>query len=87
MAQSVVNRYNQEVRSKKSFVSGKRYEGFLQGFDIQMQTVDIRFYEEDFGYGLGFYSEPNFEVMQIIYPNVLGVWPFDEQADDSFKSR
>ena len=52
-----------------------------------MQTVDIRFYEEDFGYGLGFYSEPNFEVMQIIYPNVLGVWPFDEQADDSFKSR
>ena len=87
MAQSVVNRYNQEVRSKKSFVSGKRYEGFLQGFDIQMQTVDIRFYEEYFGYGLAFYGGPNFEVMQIIYPNTLGVWPFDEQADDWFRSR
>ena len=87
LAHSVINRYNHQVRAGGRFASGKRYSGFLEGFEIQAQKVDHSFYDEYFGMNLRFYKGANFEVLQLIYPDTRGVWPWEAEASEWFKSR
>jgi hypothetical protein len=86
MAHFVVNEYNRRVQAGEAFVPGKRYAGFLEGFEVEVRSVDSSFYEEYFGYDLWLYKGANFEVLQLVYPNTSGVWPWDAQASEWFKS-
>lgn len=82
----IVNEYNRRVRSGETFVSGNRYSGFIEGFEVQAQKVDPSFYEEYFGFNLWLYEGPHFEVLQFIYPTTDGVWPWEPDASDRFRS-
>lgn len=86
IAHFIVNEYNRRVRSGDKFVSGNRYSGFIEGFELQAQQVDPAFYDEYFGYNLWLYDGPNFEVLQFIYPTTAGVWPWEADASDAFRS-
>ena len=87
MAHSVVNEYNTRVRAGERFVIGQRYSGFLGGHDVQIGSVHHSHYDEYFGTAMGYYDHADFEVLQIIWPNTSGVWPWDEAADDWLQQR
>jgi hypothetical protein len=86
IAHFIVNEYNKRVRSGEQFVSGNRYSDFIEGFEVQAQTVDPSFYSEYVGYNLWLYDGPNFEVLQFIYPTTSGVWPWEPGASEWFRS-
>jgi hypothetical protein len=86
MAHFVVNEYNRRGRSGESFAPGNRYRGFLEGFEIEIHKVDPSFYQEYFGYNLWLYRGPNFAVLQLVYPNTSGIWPWEPEANDWFKA-
>ena len=86
MAHFVVNEYNRRVRAGDSVSTGKMHSGFVQGFDLAAEKVDPSFYEEYFGYNLWFNQGPSFEVVQLVYPNTSGVWPWQPEASAWFKS-
>ncbi|MEK8028840.1 DUF4262 domain-containing protein [Pseudaquabacterium rugosum] len=87
LAHFVVNEYNRRVRAGEAFVAGQTSAGFIDGFDVLFDRVHASNYEEYFGYNLWLYEGPNFEVLQIVFPNTSGVWPWDEIADPWFRAR
>ena len=86
IAHYVVNEYNRRVRAGESLVPGQRYSGFIDGFEVEGVQVDRSFYEEYFGHNLWLYQGPHFEVLQLVYPNTSGVWPWQADANEGFKS-
>ena len=87
IAHFMINEYHRRVRAGERFISGKRYSGFIEGFEIQAQKVSPSFYDEYFGRGLWFYNGANFDVLQLIYPNTSGIWPWEADANEGFKLR
>jgi hypothetical protein len=62
------------------------YAGFIEGFDVVAESVDKTFYDEYFEYNLWLYDGPYFEVVQLVYPNTSGVWPWEQSASAWFRS-
>src|SRR5687767_1363596 len=86
IAHFIVNEYNRRIRAGVVFRPGERYSDFLKGFEVITERVDEAFYEEYFGYNLWLYQGSNFEVLQLVYPNTSGVWPWDPKASERFRS-
>lgn len=87
LAHSVVNEYNRRVRSGERFVAGAEYGGFIQGFRCRFEVVVKAYYKEYFGWGLWLYKTEHFPVLQLVYPNTSGVWPWEDDATDWFRQR
>lgn len=86
MAHFVVNEYNRRMRAREAVVAGQKYGGFVEGFDVLALSVHASHYDEYLGYNLWLYQGPNFEVIQLVYPNTSGVWPWEKPEGDWFRS-
>ena len=84
MAHSIVNEYNNRVRGGERFEVGKYYDGFLEGFEICIGAVPHSVYDDYFGQDIDFYGGGDFQVLQVIYPTTKGVWPWMNDAPESF---
>ena len=83
----VVNEYNRRVIAGERFPDGATAEGFLQGFPCLLRSVDRRHYQEYFGWNRWLYGGNEFDVLQMIYPSTDGIWPWDADASEYFKTR
>ncbi|WP_309708150.1 DUF4262 domain-containing protein, partial [Armatimonas sp.] len=87
LAHVLINDFHERVGAGESFRVGERYSGFLEEFDVALERVAESFYDEYLGYNLGFYKGPNFEALQLIYPNTEGIWPWQPEADACYRAR
>jgi hypothetical protein len=85
VAHFIVNEYNSRAASAKRFMHGERASGFLEGFDVEFRDVHPSHFGEHFGWALWLYRGDNFRVVQAVFPTTGGVWPWEEQASDSFR--
>jgi len=87
LAHFIINDYNRRVREGERFEAGQEVSGLLEGFDCQLRSVDRSRYREYFGWNLWFYKGPDFRVLQLVYPTVEGVWPWEPAASEWFRRR
>lgn len=87
IAHFVLNDYNRRVREGERFSDGQYASGFLEGFDCLFCEVDRANYREYLGWALWLYGGEEFDTFQFVYPNTSGVWPWQNEADEWFKSR
>lgn len=81
----IVNEYNRRIKEGERFVPGEYYEGFIEGFQITFQEVADK-YKEEFMLSCNWlYGSINYSVMQLIFPSVKGVWPWEKEASEGFK--
>ncbi|MFW0952844.1 DUF4262 domain-containing protein [Vibrio parahaemolyticus] len=85
VAHWIVNEYNNRVKAGEIFKPDEYYSGFLEGFDITFKEVSPEYYAEYFGWANWLYKGNNFKVLQFIYPDTSGVWPWDSEASADFK--
>lgn len=86
IAHFVLNEYNRRVRKGEHFGDGQFSGGFLEGFDCLFREVDRANYKEYLGWGLWLYGGDGFNALQLVYPNTRGVWPWQHDANQWFKS-
>jgi hypothetical protein len=86
IAHFLVNEYNTRVRAGERFVPGNRYDGFLEGFQVQFGVVLPDHFESYFGWDIWLYGGKQFDVLQLIYPNTSGVWPWEPEASSWFRT-
>jgi Domain of unknown function (DUF4262) len=86
LAHSVVNTYNNRIRNGEKFEIGKNYPDFIEGFEVLVSKVDKSHFQEYFGFNRWLYDGDNFDIVQLVYPNTSGVWPWQKEADDWFRS-
>jgi hypothetical protein len=85
IAHSIINEYNNKVKSGENFITDKFYNDFLENFDVTFKPVNKKYFKEYFGWARWLYDGNNFKALQLIYPNVNGIWPWDENASSEFK--
>jgi hypothetical protein len=85
LAHSVVNQYNKRIRNGEKFEIGKNYSDFIEGFEVIVSKVDKSHYREYFGFNRWIYEGDNFDIVQLVYPNTSGIWPWQKEADDWFR--
>jgi hypothetical protein len=83
-AHTLINNYNNRVKSGEVFEINSCYSGFLGNCDVTFKLVDKKHYPEYFGWAKWLYKEDNFNVLQLIYPSTSGVWPWDKNAPDDY---
>ncbi len=82
----MVNEYKDQVRRNGRLARGVLYSGFLKDFSIYVEPAKP---DRHANYTLGcnrYYKDKRYEVVQLIYPTVSGVWPWQAGADEWFKT-
>lgn len=85
IAHWIANEYNNRVKAGEAFKPDQYYSDFLEGFEVTFKEVEKKHYSEYFGWGNWLYNGNDFKVLQLIYPNTSGVWPWDSEAPEEFK--
>jgi hypothetical protein len=85
IAHWVINEYNERLRNGEQFEVDNYYSGFLEGFEVTFKEVSKEHYKEHFGWGLWYYGNMTFPVLQLVFPSTSGDWPWDQEASQDFK--
>ncbi|HZX76344.1 DUF4262 domain-containing protein [Lysobacter sp.] len=79
----MVNEYNRRCQAGERFQPGVLYLGFLDDFAVQFGPVTR---EQRAEYMRSACCGPEFEAVQLIWPNASGVWPWDPEASEWFRA-
>lgn len=78
---AIVNQVGQVVRDGASFHDGSRSDDILVDYSCVFREVPPRFYGPLFGYNLWFYEEEPFSMLQCVWPDAAGKYPWDADFD------
>ncbi len=67
------------------FKSGKYYGGFLEGFECTFLDVPQSHFGQHVGWDIWLYDGIGFPLVQCVWPNTKGAFPWEESAEDWFR--
>ena len=85
IAHWMINEYNRRIKEGEVFELSKFYGGFLEGFEVTFGEVLKEHYKEYLGWGIWYNKSDNFKMLQLVYPNTSGIWPWDDSVPEDFK--
>ncbi|WP_353570525.1 DUF4262 domain-containing protein [Candidatus Albibeggiatoa sp. nov. BB20] len=86
LAHWIINEYNTRINAGEIFELDQYYSGFLGGgFEITFKKVAPEHYPEYFGWNIWYNKGSDFDIWQLVFPTVEGIWPWDEEASTEFK--
>ncbi|MGW4754339.1 DUF4262 domain-containing protein [Streptomyces chartreusis] len=59
--------------------------GLVDGREVTLRRVDLRWYRTFFGQAIGFYRRPPFPVLQVAWPDLDGRFHWEEQAEEKHR--
>lgn len=78
----LLHHYNKRVREGERFEAGQVLQGFLQGQDMVLRPVHPSQLAAHFGWTAWSFDHRPFTMLQLVYPTIEGIWPWDEMAND-----
>jgi hypothetical protein len=84
VAQRLVNDIGAAVRAGRRFEAGGRYDGLADRFPLAFLAVAERYYRDYLGYAGWFYRGWHFPVLQCVWPDKKGVFPWEPGYDARF---
>ncbi|MGW0882501.1 DUF4262 domain-containing protein [Streptomyces sp. NPDC002671] len=64
-----------------SLGDGQQHQGVVDGHQVALRNVDLRWYRTFFGRAMGFYRRPPFTVLQVTWPDAGGRFHWEGQAE------
>jgi Domain of unknown function (DUF4262) len=84
IAHRLINDIGKAIRAGRRFEAGGRYDGIADGFPLAFVAVAERHYREYLGYARWFYRGSEFPVVQYIWPDKQGIFPWEPGHDARF---
>ena len=81
---SLINDMGDAIRSGTKYEAGKCYDDIAAGFPLAFVAIDKRYYRDYLGYALWFYRTLDFPVLQCVWPDKSGVFPWESGYDSRF---
>ncbi len=75
-----VNDAAAELRGGAATEPGTLLSGVIEGYDVQIQPVDVSWHRPLLGTAVGFYRQTPVPFVQLVWPDRNHRWPSDEQA-------
>ena len=76
---SIINYACDLIKNGETFITGKLYRGFLEGYEIQFLKVDKEYYQNYVGYAGWFYDYFEFPLLQLVWPDKQNNFPWDKE--------
>jgi hypothetical protein len=77
-AQGLINNAGELMRGGRRFRTNRRTSGLLEGYPAVFVAVDPRYYREYVGYARWLYRGDDFPMLQLVWPDREGHFPWDE---------
>jgi hypothetical protein len=84
IAYRFINDIGTAVRAGRRFETGGRYDEIAEGLPLAFVAVAERHYREYLGYARWFYQGSKFPVLQCVWPDKQGVFPWEPGFDGRF---
>lgn len=84
--QTWLNRLGEQIRSGRPLVPGQPREGVLNGFPLEFRPVHSSWYPRLFGSALNFYQRPPLPIVQAVWPDRTGLFPWQDDCGDNCRA-
>lgn len=86
VAHDLLNVAADEAGNGAELTAGSRHDGFLEGYPVRFLAVEPADYPDYVGVGQWAYGDAEFPVVQLVYPDKQGRWPWDEATAAGFRA-
>ena len=76
-----------QVRDGRPLAPEKRRAGVIEGYDVAIRAVHPTWYPAMFGAGLDFYRLPPWPLVQALWPDRSGRFPWEPDADPTHRDK
>jgi hypothetical protein len=73
------------VKEGRRFEAGTESPDIIERFNCSFVPVDRRWYERFFGRGIDYYGGESFPVLQCVYPDARGLYPWQAGFDEELR--
>ncbi|MCX5173543.1 DUF4262 domain-containing protein [Streptomyces antibioticus] len=77
-----LNRLAGKPAGGSALADGQRHPEIVEGRQVALRRVDLRWYRTFFGRAIGFYRRPPFPVLQVAWPDTADRFHWEEQAEE-----
>jgi hypothetical protein len=86
-AETIINDLAARMKSGEPFSHGMSDAEVLDGHNVMYLSVPDTHYREHFGYAMWFYAGKAFPMLQLVWPDKKGLFPWDAKStlDDSIQ--
>lgn len=81
----LINDVGNRVKGGARYAAGQVTDEFLDGYDVTFRTVPTFQYAGHLGWANWLYKGEAYPVLQLVYPDRDGHWPWQEGVADSFR--
>lgn len=74
----------ERVKAGETIEPDREYTGFIEGYPIRFVKVLQEHMPNHFGYAREYFGGWDFEVLQIVWPDKQGLWPWNEGCIEAF---
>ena len=85
VAQELINLVADEVSNGREFKKGCESDDLLRGYPVRFTPVSSDYHAQYLGNARWAYEGRPFEVVQLVYPDKQGRWPWDISTRDGFR--
>ena len=85
MMASLINEVRNWIRENGSIEPYSSYPDYLENADVKFIPVDEVFYNDYLNFGINYYNENNFPVMQMVWPDKENKFPWEEGFHEPWK--
>ena len=82
---TLVNTVGRRVRAGEKFDAREQYDDLIEDFPTAFEVVDRRFYWEYLGMAKWFYQSWDFPVLQMVWPDQHGHFPWSMGVNPDFR--
>jgi len=87
LAKDIINGIGQGIRNGAAYTPGQEYDDILEGYKCAFVEVGSQWYREYFGYATWLYKGNDYPVVQCVWPNMKGHYPWAAEFEESLKWR
>jgi len=86
LRQSLLNHLNRMIGEGREFRDGQSYTDVIDDYKCYFQEFPKRQFKAYLGWDLWFYGGNEFEAVQMLWPSVDHIYPWDEKAGELLKN-
>jgi len=87
VAQDLLDEIADQADEGKTFVVDSSHDGLLQHYPARFLAVPKGFYREFLGVAVWAYEGDDFPVVQLVWPDKQGRWPWEQGVREVFRDR
>ncbi|MDP9350230.1 MAG: DUF4262 domain-containing protein [Chloroflexota bacterium] len=82
----IINNIGEDIRGGAHFEASREYPDILEGYNVVFRAVMPEQYPEHLGWGMWFYNYHPFPVVQLVWPDRQGRFPWQEGTSAEYQS-